>query len=115
METLYLILAIVWSILCIILFFKIWGMTNDVKEIKDHLLYSQTMERDNASLEQQKNTLSQVTIQDIKVGDKVVDIDSEETLRIVKILNNEYCICQMWDLREKKFPISKLRIKENKE
>ena len=33
METFIAILALVWSILCLILFFKIWGMTNDVKEI----------------------------------------------------------------------------------
>ena len=31
------ILGIVWSILSIILFFKIWGMTNDVKEINHNL------------------------------------------------------------------------------
>lgn len=37
METIILILAIVWSILCLILFFKIWGMTSDVAEIKELL------------------------------------------------------------------------------
>lgn len=37
METIFLILAIVWSILCLILFFKIWGMTSDVAEIKELL------------------------------------------------------------------------------
>ena len=34
MDTLYLLLAIVWSILCLILFFKVWGMTDDVNFIK---------------------------------------------------------------------------------
>lgn len=37
METIILILAFVWSILCLILFFKIWGMTSDVAEIKELL------------------------------------------------------------------------------
>lgn len=40
MVALYLllcVLGIVWSILCIILFFKIWRMTNDVSIIKDLL------------------------------------------------------------------------------
>ena len=32
------ILAIVWSILCLILFFKIWGMTNNVQEIRDFII-----------------------------------------------------------------------------
>ncbi len=29
--------AIIWWVLCIILFFKIWAMTNDVSKIKDML------------------------------------------------------------------------------
>ena len=29
--------AIIWSVLCIILFFKVWVMTNDVSKIKDML------------------------------------------------------------------------------
>lgn len=27
--------SIVWGVLCIILFFKVWGMTNDVKAIRE--------------------------------------------------------------------------------
>lgn len=34
---LLIILSIIWSVLCIALFFKIWGMTNDVEEIKNIL------------------------------------------------------------------------------
>ncbi len=30
-----LFLGILWWVLCIILFFKVWGMTNDVREIKN--------------------------------------------------------------------------------
>lgn len=33
METFIAIVVIVWSILCLVLFFKLWGMTNDVKKI----------------------------------------------------------------------------------
>lgn len=28
-------LGILWFLLCVILFFKIWGMTNDVRDIKN--------------------------------------------------------------------------------
>lgn len=28
-------LGILWWVLCIILFFKVWGMTNDIRKIKD--------------------------------------------------------------------------------
>ena len=27
-------MGILWFLLCVILFFKVWGMTNDVSEIK---------------------------------------------------------------------------------
>lgn len=38
MEALIEIISIIWSVLGIILFFKIWGMTNNVKEIHDWIL-----------------------------------------------------------------------------
>ena len=38
MEALIAIITIIWSVLGIILFFKIWGMTNNVKEIHDWIL-----------------------------------------------------------------------------
>lgn len=38
---LFVFLAIVWTLLCIILFFKIWGMTNNVKKILDILSRNQ--------------------------------------------------------------------------
>lgn len=34
MEDFLLVISIVWTILCIILFFKIWGATNNISEIK---------------------------------------------------------------------------------
>lgn len=38
METLIVIITIVWSVLGFILFFKIWGMTNNIKEMHDWFL-----------------------------------------------------------------------------
>ncbi len=40
METLFGLLALIFVVLQIILFFKIWGMANDVKAIKDKYLSS---------------------------------------------------------------------------
>lgn len=37
MEVLISVVAVVWSILCIILFFKIWGMCNNISAIRDIL------------------------------------------------------------------------------
>ena len=31
------VILLIWSVLCLILFFKIWGMTNNVKDIKNNL------------------------------------------------------------------------------
>ena len=36
-EVFLAIITIIWSILCIVLFFKIWGMTNNVKRIMELL------------------------------------------------------------------------------
>lgn len=41
-ETFIAFVTIIFGILQIILFFKIWGMTNDVREIKEHLCNGST-------------------------------------------------------------------------
>lgn len=42
MDTLLAIIIVVFGILQLILFFKIWGMTNDIREIKNKYLDSST-------------------------------------------------------------------------
>lgn len=37
MGTVYYLLSIAWWVLCLILFFKIWGMCNDVSKIKQQI------------------------------------------------------------------------------
>ncbi len=37
METIFFIISLIWSVLAIVLFFKVWGMTNDVAEIKESI------------------------------------------------------------------------------
>ena len=37
MEPLIYIISIIWWILCIVLFFKVWGMCNDVRKIKNQI------------------------------------------------------------------------------
>lgn len=55
---LYAICAIVVSVLSIILFFKVWGMTNDVKEIKERLANVLLTEKEKKHVELQKVALS---------------------------------------------------------
>ena len=38
MENLAILISAVFGILSLILFFKVWGMCNDVKKIKEHLI-----------------------------------------------------------------------------
>ena len=38
METFTTIAIIIWLVLSIIIFIKVWGMCNDVRAIKQHLL-----------------------------------------------------------------------------
>ena len=51
MEALIAIITIVWSVLGIILFFKIWGMTNNVKDIHDWLMEDR-FKREKSSIEE---------------------------------------------------------------
>lgn len=38
MEAIIIITSLVYAILCIILFFKVWGMCNDVRELKNYFI-----------------------------------------------------------------------------
>ena len=42
METFIILIILIFGILQLILFFKIWGMTNDIREIKERYLSSTT-------------------------------------------------------------------------
>lgn len=43
MDVLLLVLGLVWSILVIILFFKIWSATNDIKKLKQVVAKEETL------------------------------------------------------------------------
>ena len=51
------IIMLVWGILNIILFFKIWGMTNDVNDIKEFLIKNK-LSLNNTSISYQDNSKS---------------------------------------------------------
>lgn len=39
MSIIVILISLVYGILSLILFFKVWGMTNDVRELKETLLF----------------------------------------------------------------------------
>ena len=44
MQTFIILASLVYAILCIILFFKVWGMCNDVRELKNYFIKVQGVE-----------------------------------------------------------------------
>ena len=42
MQFFIILVSLVYAILCIILFFKVWGMCNDVRELKNYFIKSQS-------------------------------------------------------------------------
>ena len=50
METFIILIILIFGILQLILFFKIWGMTNDIREIKERYLSSTTSPKQNLIL-----------------------------------------------------------------
>lgn len=73
------IIIIIFGILQIILFFKVWGMTNDVKKVKNIMEMKFEQEISN------KNIIDNDFQSDIKVGDSVVELKNERQLKVCAI------------------------------
>ena len=74
------IIIIVFGILQIILFFKVWGMTNNVNEIK-------TMVKDYMKKYNNRPVCNK-SESDIKVEDLVVELKKERQLKVVNITDD---------------------------
>lgn len=79
MELITSIILLVFAVLQIILFFKIWGMTNDVRTIKDSLL---TREISTHQTTPKNSSL-------LNVGDLVVNKEGKQ-MRIKEIQDGKY-------------------------
>nr|DAL72486.1 MAG TPA: hypothetical protein [Caudoviricetes sp.] len=91
METLLAIIFIVFGVLQIILFFKIWGMTNDVRNIKEMYesereAHYRNLNRTNPNTKNQEE--SDLSISKFSVGDLVVHIKTGKQMRIKNINTN---------------------------
>lgn len=71
METLLAIIIVVFGLLQIILFFKIWGMTNDVNDIKNIL---------DSALASGNNNNTQKSMNKFSEGDTVINIKTEKIM-----------------------------------
>lgn len=86
METLVSIVIIVFGILQIILFFKIWGMTNDVKAIKEKYLSTPQTKTESSSADND-------TGYKFKIDDLVVEIKTDRQMRVKEITEDGKFSC----------------------
>lgn len=92
MEGFIYVIALIWSILSLILFFKIWGMTNDVETIKRILLNvtSKTVAANN----KEASELLSDSISNLEEGDVVVNIENGQELVVVQIFPDGDVTCK---------------------
>lgn len=77
------IVVLVFGVLQIILFFKLWGMTNNVSHIR--WIMDEYMNK--IQKEEMKDKVSST---DIKIGNLVVRIKDEKQMRVVSIKDGKY-------------------------
>ena len=90
------IIMLIWGILNIILFFKIWGMTNDIKQIKDVICNNLSTDKDVSKTpisDDQEKVLNDNPIELIP-GDKVVNKYTNETVIISQVVDKDFVECE---------------------
>lgn len=89
------IIFIVFGILQIILFFKIWGMTNDVSKIT-RILESKAFNFQESHMNDSQEKVEQPTHQemelsnDINIGSRVIRLSDEKTMIVDSIENGKF-------------------------
>ena len=83
MGTFFGFIAALFAVLQIVLFFKIWGMTNDIREIKERYLSSTTSPK--------KKMPTQPT--EFNIGELVVEIKTNKQMRIKEITEDGKYSC----------------------
>ena len=83
METFIILIILIFGILQLILFFKIWGMTNDIREIKEKYLSSTDP----------KKSVSPAQPTEFNVGELVVHIKTNKQMRIKEITEDGKYSC----------------------
>ncbi len=84
MEILLSIIFIVFGVLQIILFFKVWGMTNDIRAMKNKYLYQDSISTNFDSKEDNGN---------YKKDTLVVELKTEKQMRTGELLDNGMYKC----------------------
>ena len=107
-EFLLILLAIVnfvWGILCGILFFKIWAMTNDVKKLTSYVQQLTTK----VCGEIKEPEKAKPACRDFNKGDKVFVVASGKEAQVEKCEGNSYLCYAEWLKGFKWFDASELK------
>lgn len=83
METFIILIIFIFGILQLILFFKIWGMTNDIREIKEKYLSSTDP----------KKSISPAQSTEFSIGELVVETKTNRQMRIKEITEDGKYSC----------------------
>ena len=90
MEVIYYFILFIWSILCLILFAKVWSMTNDIRTIKNILLDLANKLNPNNN----GNSCQSEPIIDFEEGDNVVNIETGEEMIVAQIFPDGDVACK---------------------
>lgn len=91
------IIVFAFGVLQIILFFKLWGMTNDIREIKEKYLNTKNQsiefvqKTDFEQIDKKVPDLSKFDGLKFKQNDHVVNLKTEKQMRIKDIKDGKYC------------------------
>lgn len=93
------IIIIVFGVLQIILFFKVWGMTNNVSEMKNMMeLFIKKEDKNKDITYQEKDKKASQNIKfesDIKIDDLVVELKNERQLKVCEITPDRKYKCRV--------------------
>lgn len=97
MNELLSIIAIVFGVLQIILFFKIWGMTNNVKELRDHIIKGGKQKVVSNENSTKRNVVDETLeydkrIDSLGVGDKVILKSTGQKVEITKTWGKDFIV-----------------------
>lgn len=104
MEIFAYILALIWSILCLILFFKIWGMTDNVEQLAHEvheLKMALVQERPEAKVEVKKQNSvplvqspSDIPWNNLEIGDTIKLKSDGKLYKVVGFENDGQIRCE---------------------
>jgi hypothetical protein len=98
MELFITILVAVFGILQIILFFKLWGMTNNVARIKEYVGRIDERANNQVILNEASDNHNEDSIPDWTIGSRVVRKATEKQMKIIGLNSNGTFVCTTDDL-----------------